>query len=98
MLMIFMLMVMILLVYQQLYFAIDRFLIEDGMVSCLISMDSRRGKLLNKPIIMSRGFVYMKDSFQMIREAELLVSQELYQNCYKEKQLLVKSKILPVIH
>lgn len=50
---------------------------EDGMVSVLISMDSRAGCLLNKPIIMSRGFVYMKDSTEMIREAELLVGKEL---------------------
>ena len=50
---------------------------EDGMVSVLISMDSRGGCLLNKPIIMSRGFVYMQDSKDMIREAELLVSREL---------------------
>ena len=50
---------------------------EDGMVSVLISMDSRAGCLLNKPIIMSRGFVYMQDSKEMIREAELLVSREL---------------------
>ena len=40
-------------------------------------MDSRAGCLLNKPIIMSRGFVYMQDSKEMIREAELLVSREL---------------------
>ena len=50
---------------------------EDGMVSVLISMDSRTGCLLNKPIIMSRGFVYMKDSTEMIREAELLVGRHL---------------------
>ena len=50
---------------------------EDGMVSVLIAMDSRAGCLLNKPIIMSRGFVYMKDSTEMIREAELLVGQHL---------------------
>ncbi len=52
---------------------------EDGMVSVLISMDSHQGCLLNKPIIMSRGFVYMKDSVEMIREAELLVGDALSQ-------------------
>lgn len=50
---------------------------EDGMVSVLISMDSHQGTLLNKPIIMSRGFVYMKDSTDMIREAEALVGDAL---------------------
>ena len=50
---------------------------EDGMVSILISMDSRAGKLLARPVIISRGFVYMKDSFGMIREAENLVGDAL---------------------
>ena len=45
---------------------------EDGM-------DSHEGKLLAKPVIISRGFVYMKDSFPMIREAENLVGQALSQ-------------------
>lgn len=52
-------------------------LAEDGMVSVLIAMDSRAGCLLNKPIIISRGFVYMQDSKEMIREAEYLVNREL---------------------
>lgn len=50
---------------------------EDGMVSILISMDSRSGKLLTRPVIISRGFVYMKDSFHMIRETEKLVETNL---------------------
>lgn len=52
---------------------------EDGMVSVLISMDSRAGCLLSKPIIMSRGFIYMKDSTEMINEAETLVGDTLTQ-------------------
>ena len=40
-------------------------------------MDSHEGKLLNRPIIMSRGFVYMKDSTEMIREAERIVQGKL---------------------
>ncbi len=50
---------------------------EDGMVSILISMDSRAGKLLARPVIVSRGFVYMKDSYQLIKEAERLVQDAL---------------------
>lgn len=46
---------------------------EDGMVAVLIAMDSHAGTLLNKPVIMSRGFVYMKDSQTLIREGEALV-------------------------
>lgn len=50
---------------------------EDGMVSIMVSMDSRTGKLLCRPVIISRGFVYMKESQQMIREAEDLVESAL---------------------
>ena len=50
---------------------------EDGMVAVLISMDSHAGTLLNKPVIMSRGFVYMKDSQALIREGENLVKNAL---------------------
>ncbi len=50
---------------------------SDGMVAILISMDSRVNQLLCKPVIVSRGFVYMKESTAMIREAEQLVSGAL---------------------
>lgn len=50
---------------------------EDGMVSIMVSMDSRTGKLLCRPVIISRGFVYMKESQQMIREAKDLVESAL---------------------
>ena len=52
---------------------------EDGMVSVLIAMDSHKGVLLTKPVIISRGFVFMKDSIPMIKEAESLVDHALSQ-------------------
>lgn len=50
---------------------------NDGMVSILISMDSHAGKLLTRPVIISRGFVYMKESTEMIKEAENLIQTTL---------------------
>ncbi|MBO6047558.1 MAG: ribonuclease J [Erysipelotrichaceae bacterium] len=50
---------------------------EDGMVSVLISMDSHEGTLLSEPVIMSRGFVYMKDSLELIHDAEVLVGEKV---------------------
>lgn len=50
---------------------------EDGMVSVLIAMDSHEGKLLKKPVLISRGFIYMKDSYEMLKEAEYLVNKAL---------------------
>lgn len=54
-----------------------RILTEDGMVSVLISMDSRAGILINRPVIISRGFVYMKENQPMLREAESKVEEVL---------------------
>lgn len=50
---------------------------EDGMVAVLVAMDSHAGSLLTRPVLMSRGFVYMKDSTEMIHEAEELVTEHL---------------------
>lgn len=47
---------------------------NDGMVSILISMDSHAGKLLCRPVIISRGFVYVKESQKMIDEAQRLIT------------------------
>ncbi len=54
-----------------------KILSEDGLVSVVIAMDSRTGVLLSRPVIVSRGFVYMKDNFDMIREAEYKVQAAL---------------------
>lgn len=50
---------------------------NDGMVSILIAMDSHAGKLLARPKIVSKGFVYEKDRISMFDEAEQLVNDKL---------------------
>lgn len=41
---------------------------QDGMVVVIVSLDRRSGKIINSPDIISRGFVYMKGSEDLIRE------------------------------
>ncbi|TSA45820.1 ribonuclease J [bacterium] len=41
---------------------------QDGMVVIIMSIDRRAGKLVNSPDIISRGFIYMKGSEELIRE------------------------------
>ncbi len=41
---------------------------QDGMVVVIVSLDRRSGKITNSPDIISRGFVYMKGSEDLIRE------------------------------
>src|SRR3990167_1846144 len=43
-------------------------LAADGMLVVVMTIDSKSGKLINSPDIISRGFVYMKDSKRLIDE------------------------------
>lgn len=73
------------------------------MVSILISMDSHAGKLLCKPVIISRGFVYMQDSKEMLNEAELLVQSTLtsllaHKTTFAEIKNTVRSTLEPYFY
>ena len=41
---------------------------QDGMVVLIVTLDRRTGRIINSPDIISRGFVYMKGSEDLIRE------------------------------
>lgn len=50
---------------------------EDGIIMVLLTIDSDNGKLLREPDVISRGFVYMKESTGLIEEAKSIVTREL---------------------
>lgn len=52
-------------------------LADNGMVAVVVCIDSRTNKILCKPGIVSRGFVYIKENQPMIKEAETLVYDAL---------------------
>ena len=54
-----------------------RILAENGLVAVIVGIDSRYNKILCKPSIVSRGFVYIKDSQTLLKEAELIVYDAL---------------------
>jgi len=54
-----------------------KILADNGMVAVIVCIDSRGNKILCKPGIVSRGFVYLKDSQTLIKEAEILVYNAL---------------------
>lgn len=56
----------------------DRQILSDnGLVSVIIPIDSRNNSIVAKPVIVTRGFVFIKDSQALIKEAENLVFKAL---------------------
>lgn len=47
---------------------------EDGMFTIIVIIDSKTGKVLGQPDIISRGFIYMKGSPELIRETKRRVT------------------------
>lgn len=54
-----------------------RDLAGDGIVIVVAVVEERTGKLLNMPDIISRGFIYMKDSQEMIQSARRFAAKVL---------------------
>ena len=50
---------------------------EDGLLMVILRMDSNNGKLLKDPDIISRGFIYMKESTELIDEAKNLITSTI---------------------
>ena len=61
-----------------------KILADNGLVALIVCIDSRTNKILCKPGIVSRGFVYLKESQSLIKEAEALVYEAL-KNAMKQK-------------
>ena len=52
-------------------------LAEDGIVVVVFGIDTVNGVLQSEPAIVSRGFVYVKESDELIEEASQIVGDEL---------------------
>ena len=50
-------------------------LAEDGILIVVLSLDSTSGELLAGPDIVSRGFVYVKESDELLDEARKLIEK-----------------------
>lgn len=61
-----------------------RILADNGLVAVIVCIDSRSNKILCRPGIVSRGFVYLKENQTLIKEAEALVYESL-KNAMKQK-------------
>ena len=61
-----------------------KILADNGLVAVIVYIDSRTNKILCKPGIVSRGFIYIKENQTITKEAEVLVYNAL-QNAMKSK-------------
>ncbi len=51
-------------------------LAQDGLVVAVLTIDSETGRMLAPPEIVSRGFVYMRDSEELITETKAMLISE----------------------
>ena len=50
---------------------------QDGLIIVVITMDSRSGKIIAGPDVISRGFVYVRESENLMEEIKHLLREEL---------------------
>jgi len=72
-----------------------RHLSQYGLVVVVFTVDSATGRLLSGPDIVSRGFVYVKESEGLISEARLAARQviEKYESYDYQDWTVIKAKI-----
>jgi ribonuclease J len=52
-------------------------LAEDGMFVVIAVVDSKTGKLKKSPDLISRGFIYLKESQELLRQARILIKKTI---------------------
>jgi ribonuclease J len=68
-------------------------LAEEGIVVVIITIDKARNRMQGDPDIVSRGFVYMKESEKLIKEAQEVVRKSIKSNGKIKNWLAVREKI-----
>ncbi|KXT29053.1 ribonuclease J 1 [Candidatus Phytoplasma oryzae] len=64
-----------------------RILSEEGLLSVIISIDFKKKKILNFPMIVSRGFIYMKTNKTLIKEISLEIKQKIQNYLLKNEKI-----------
>jgi ribonuclease J len=80
-----------------------RILADNGLVAVIIAIDSRENRILSRPVIVSRGFVFIKDSQALIKEAEFIVNASLQEQMkerttFSEIKNCIRSTLEPFLY
>lgn len=72
-----------------------RMLSQDGLVAAILVIDVETGKLLAQPEIISRGFIYMRESEELIQEAVAILTEEAqrFTGANKSEYAAIKNSI-----
>lgn len=76
---------------------------NNGVLAVMVSIDVKEGKLLGKPQIISRGFVYMKENTELIRETQRIANNTMLRllktkPTFKEIKETLKNQIGPFLY
>ena len=80
-----------------------KILADNGLVSVIVTIDSRYNKILCRPSIVSRGFVFIKENQTLLKEAELVVYDALkktmmQKTTFGELKNVVRSSLEPFLY
>jgi RNase J1 (EC 3.1.4.-) len=76
-----------------------RILSEEGLVIIVVSINRKEGKIAAGPDIISRGFVYMRESGDLISEAQGLIAKQITKNLEQKKNPWpeIKNEIVDIV-
>ncbi|MEK5040915.1 ribonuclease J1 [Sporosarcina sp. FSL K6-3457] len=76
-----------------------KILSEDGLVIVVATVDTKRNRVVSGPDIISRGFVYMRESGTMIHEAQQMLSKQMQRKLASSPAdvAALKSEIIDVL-
>ena len=80
-----------------------KILADNGLVAVILAIDSKENKILMRPVIVSRGFGFIKDSQSLIKEAEFIVHNSLLEKMkekttFSEIKNCVRSTLEPFLY
>ncbi len=68
-----------------------KLLSEDGLLSAIITVDKAKLELVGKPVIISRGFIYMKEHADLTDEMSKLVETQVTKKLSQAKSLNINA-------